>query len=88
MHRAGFGAGIPSSCCAFVTPWQNPQQPCAALHTPLLCSELTAVWASTIWPEASILNANTGAPRVVRACRGPQLMCITCWATVRLSWAP
>lgn len=33
---------------------------------PVRCSELTAVWASTVWPEASILVANTGAPQVVR----------------------
>ncbi|KAI7840420.1 hypothetical protein COHA_005851 [Chlorella ohadii] len=43
----------------------QPQRIVAAGHSlGAALSELTAVWASTIWPEASILNANTGAPRV------------------------
>ena len=27
-------------------------------------SELTGVWAATVWPNASVLVANSGAPRV------------------------
>lgn len=27
-------------------------------------SELTGVWASTVWPNATVLVANTGAPMV------------------------
>lgn len=39
---------------------------CRRLMTPRhpACSELCAVWASTVWPNATMLVANTGAPRV------------------------
>lgn len=58
-----------------VCPSASSRADCASRHGPHApskaghslggaLSELTAVWASTVWPNATVLNANTGAPRV------------------------